>query len=594
MGEIASAHVSIYPKFSSGFGSQVKSEVGAAGAAGGTAFVGGFNKTGVTGVKTSLAGVKAGIVGIVASATLGSAVSGFQELTGAASDLNETVNKSKVIFGDGFAAIDVWATGAAETMGLSRQAALESASSFANMFQQLGFAGDAAASMSQQVVQMSADMGSFNNLPTADVADRISAAFRGEYDSLQLLIPNINAARVEQEALAMTGKESAKQLTAQEKAAAVLSIVQKDAANQMGDYAATAEQAANRQKTLSAETENLKGRFGGLLQPVQELALNGFEKLIEAGKGFTGWLEQNPAVMDGFTVALEMAGGALQMVGTTIAGVAVPALAILTEGFAQALDAIAWFLDALGNIPGFEWANDAADRVRTIADGAHVAAEGLEGLTGQIYGTGDSAATADGQVQGLNGEIASIPPSAQTEISAPGATTAAAQAASFRDIVNSIPESKKVTVYYQTSGFSGGGGASGVGGGGWADGGIIPGFDGGGTIPGVSPHSRADDKLIWATSGEFMQPVSSVRWYGVDAMEAVRTKRATISYADGGSVGGMSGVGGALIDKEALRDAVRLGVSDALDGRELDLVDRGDVLSERVAARIVRAVKVAV
>jgi hypothetical protein len=31
---------------------------------------------------------------------------------------------------------------------------------------------------------MSADLGSFNNTPTADIADMISAAFRGEYDSL--------------------------------------------------------------------------------------------------------------------------------------------------------------------------------------------------------------------------------------------------------------------------------------------------------------------------------------------------------------------------------------------------------------------------
>jgi hypothetical protein len=62
--------------------------------------------------------------------------------------------------------------------------------------------------MSTDVVKLAADLGSFNNLETGDVLERIQAAFRGEYDSLQLLIPNINAARVEQEAMAETGKRT--------------------------------------------------------------------------------------------------------------------------------------------------------------------------------------------------------------------------------------------------------------------------------------------------------------------------------------------------------------------------------------------------
>ena len=66
--------------------------------------------------------------------------------------------------------------------------------------------GKEAANTSQQVVQFAADLGAFNNVETADVLERIQAGFRGEYDSLQALIPNINALRVQKEALAETGK----------------------------------------------------------------------------------------------------------------------------------------------------------------------------------------------------------------------------------------------------------------------------------------------------------------------------------------------------------------------------------------------------
>ncbi len=64
----------------------------------------------------------------------------------------------------------------------------------------------------------------------------------------------------------------------------------------------------------------------------------------------------------------------------------------------------------------------------------------------------------------------------------------------------------------------------------------------GGTVPGQSPNPRADDVPIWATAGEFMQPVSSVNYYGLGVMEALRRQLVprqfftAIGLADGGSV----------------------------------------------------------
>lgn len=46
----------------------------------------------------------------------------------------------------------------------------------------------------------------------------------------------------------------------------------------------------------------------------------------------------------------------------------------------------------------------------------------------------------------------------------------------------------------------------------------------GGLVGGTSPNSKADDKLIRATSGEFMQPVDSVGYYGTGIMEALRQR----------------------------------------------------------------------
>lgn len=198
---------------------------------------------------------------------VGAAVAGLAKLKDAASDLNETTSMSGVIFGRNAKAMQEWAGNAPRTLGLAREEALRLSAGFADMFLQIGFAESKSMDMSKSVLQLAADLGSFRNLETADVLERISAGFRGEYDSLQLLVPTINAAKVEQQALAATGKANADALTDQEKAAAVLAIVTRDTARAQGDFARTADGAANAEKTAAAQTKDLAAQLGQTLLP---------------------------------------------------------------------------------------------------------------------------------------------------------------------------------------------------------------------------------------------------------------------------------------------------------------------------------------
>lgn len=242
----------------------------------------------------------------------GSAITG-------ASDLNETLSKSNVIFGQNAGAIESWGDRAAQTLGLSKESAIAAAAGFGDMFSQIGFASDEAARMSQSVVQASADLGSFNNLPTADVADRIAAAFRGEYDSLQAVIPNINAARVESEALAATGKTVASELTAQEKAAAVLAIVQKDGARAMGDFARTSDGAANSAKIATASLEDQSTKLGGVLLPIWTQFLSFVNtNLVPAFSSLVSWISDNSEMLGGLALAVGVAAGAFVILKTGV------------------------------------------------------------------------------------------------------------------------------------------------------------------------------------------------------------------------------------------------------------------------------------
>jgi hypothetical protein len=275
-----------------------------------------------------------GIVGSIVAVKIGQFIG---ESITAGSDLTETMNKANTIFGASAGNIDKWGDTAATNLGLSKAAAVGAAAGFGNMFTQLGYLPDQAAEVSKSTVQMAADLGSFNNLPTADVADRISAALRGEYDSLQALIPNINAARVEQEAMAMTGKTNADELTAQEKAAATLAIVQKDGSAAMGDFAKTSGDAANQQKIAAAQTEDLKGSLGGSLLPVVNEILGVVTtQFLPMLQSFADWLKENESLILPVVVALGLLAAAIWVVN--IAMYANPigliiAAAVLSIGF---------------------------------------------------------------------------------------------------------------------------------------------------------------------------------------------------------------------------------------------------------------------
>jgi hypothetical protein len=238
---------------------------------------------------------------------------------GAASNLNETVSASQAIFGRSAGSISSWAENAATKFGLSKQAAIEAATGFGDMFQQIGFTQTAATRNSKSIVQMATDLGSFKNLPTGEVLDMISGAMRGEYDSLQRVIPNINAARVEHEALTESGKKQASQLTAQEKAQATMNIIQKDGSRAMGDFAKTSGGAANQTKIMQAQTEDLKASLGTSLLPVVKTLMGVFTTVfLPILKGIADWIGKNQALIGPLVIILGILAAAIWVVNIAL------------------------------------------------------------------------------------------------------------------------------------------------------------------------------------------------------------------------------------------------------------------------------------
>jgi SLT domain-containing protein len=289
----------------------------------------------MTGVERSITGGIGGAMkkaALIAGAAFAAAgvVDFLKDSVRAASDLNETQSKANIIFGKSSKEINSWAKNSATSFGLSRQQALDAAASFGDMFLQLGFTRDQAVKTSKSTIQLAADLGSFSNVDPSDVLQRIQAAYRGEFDSLQLLIPNINAARVEQVALGLSHKKSAKELTAADKAMAVNAIVTKDGARAAGDFARTSGGLANQQRIAAAQFEDTKAKLGQALLPIMTRVMSfvtttfipGFEKLV----GIIGPLLAkaiNTAVgfISGLVKTFQSGKGEISAWGTAFSGV---------------------------------------------------------------------------------------------------------------------------------------------------------------------------------------------------------------------------------------------------------------------------------
>lgn len=155
--------------------------------------------TKVQDVGQKVSGIGLGLTAAVTAPVMGL----FNKAVDGASDFSETLSKANVVFGDSSSKVVAFADNSAKSMGISKQAALEAAGTYGNLFVSMGMTTDKSADMSTSLVQLASDLGSFNNLDPTEVLDKLRAGLTGETEPLKSLGVNINAAAVEAKAMSM-------------------------------------------------------------------------------------------------------------------------------------------------------------------------------------------------------------------------------------------------------------------------------------------------------------------------------------------------------------------------------------------------------
>lgn len=241
-----------------------------------------------------------GKAALPAAAALTAIGAGAKVAINAATDLNEQMSKTSVVFGASGSDIIAWSATLAKSLGISQESALEATGTFGNMLVPMGFARDDAAKMSQTMVELAADMASFNNASPEDTLEALRAGLAGESEPLRKFGVFINDARLKQEALSKGLYKGKGALDAHAKAAATMSLILKDTADAQGDFTRTSNSAANQARIQQAVTENLTAELGQALLP----AYTAIQKMLITLLGVMGQNTDALQIMVGVVAVL--------------------------------------------------------------------------------------------------------------------------------------------------------------------------------------------------------------------------------------------------------------------------------------------------
>lgn len=272
----------------------------------------------------------------------------------AASDLNETINKTQVLFGDAAQSIINWASTAAEKFGQSKQQALDAASTFAVFGQSAGLQGQKLADFATSLTGLASDLASFYNTSPEEAIYAIGAALRGETEPIRRFGVLLDDATMRQKAFEMGLTETTKKaLHPQTRALVAQALIFEQTKFAQGDFARTSNGVANQQRILAARLTNVKTAIGSALLPGAlklTTVLSGLIPIAQnLGEGFSrilGPAMEMAAQALGNIVnwAREFASkhadqlkGALAGIATLITFKVVPALFAMAAGWAAAL-----------------------------------------------------------------------------------------------------------------------------------------------------------------------------------------------------------------------------------------------------------------
>lgn len=253
---------------------RLSSDVGSAGKTAGSRFSSGF--------RTAIVGLGAAVATVAVGGFLKDAVSG-------ASDLQETMSKTGVVFGSAGDAVIDFASQGASALGQTKQEALDAATTFGVFGKAAGLSGQDLAKFSTDFTGLATDLASFHNSSPEEAVEAIGAALRGEAEPIRKFGVLLDEATLREEALRLgLIKTTSQALTPQQKTLAAQAAIMRQTADAQGDFQRTSGGLANQQRILKATFVDIRTEIGSALLPVVTAAVVLLNKFITGFQEGTG------------------------------------------------------------------------------------------------------------------------------------------------------------------------------------------------------------------------------------------------------------------------------------------------------------------
>lgn len=233
---------------------------------------------GMQGVEKSINSVVKSIKFLGAGIGFAAITAGMMKTINAASDVTESMNKVKEVFSSSATSVINFSKTASTSLGTSQQKALEMTGTIGNLLVAMKLSEKDAASMSTRIVQLAADLGSFNNVPTEDALVAIQAALVGEAEPIRRFGADVRQTRLDQLALADGIKFTKGHMDAQTKALMAMKAIFIDTHKAQGDFARTNKDLANATKIAKANIADMAANMGKQLIPAVTSLVNMFNK----------------------------------------------------------------------------------------------------------------------------------------------------------------------------------------------------------------------------------------------------------------------------------------------------------------------------
>lgn len=191
-----------------------------------------------------------------------------------ASDFEESLNKTRVAFGESSTEVEAFAKTTLKNFGLAEGSALDMASMFGDMATSMGLNQKQAAGMANSLVGLAGDLASFKNIGIEQAQTALAGIFTGETESLKKLGIVMTEANLKQ-----FGYN--KNMSQAEKIGIRYKAIIEATKNAQGDYLRTSDGVANSTRTLTESVKELATDFGTMLLPVASKLIAKGQALVD-------------------------------------------------------------------------------------------------------------------------------------------------------------------------------------------------------------------------------------------------------------------------------------------------------------------------